>query len=435
MSRMDVFDILNFAIVIAGITVSVLGLILSLRVQHMEKKSKQFFFLVFLLLFLYTSSDLLSQISLVFLGEYFALLSKIAVFLESLFSSILLPLITAYMLYLSGQRPIRKEKLLFLSSLLWTVYAVMLIVNLFTGVFYYITAGNEYHRSPIYPVLLIPTVLLMVCNLIGLLLRKDQLSKKQFHAFLAYLLIPALGMILQMLFYGILFIALSTSASAFIMFIYVLNDQAEKEMDHIIRLNEQQLRIQTLQMRPHFIYNTLSNIYYLCDIDPKKAQKVINDFTTYLRKNFSAVVKKGLIPFEDELEHTKAYLSVAKTRYESFLQVEYDTGYTAFHIPPLTVEPIVENAVKHGLDPESGVLLIRISTAQTEDGSFITVENSGSELDASDLDFSNFGEEDPHIGLNNVSSRLKDLCDGSLEISPREGGGAVVVLYIPRRRS
>ena len=82
MSRMDVFDILNFAIVIAGITVSVLGLVLSLRVQHMERKSRQFFFLIFLLIFLYTASDLLSQISLVFLGEHFALLSRIAVFLS-----------------------------------------------------------------------------------------------------------------------------------------------------------------------------------------------------------------------------------------------------------------------------------------------------------------------------------------------------------------
>ena len=435
MTIMDIIDILNFAIAVAGITVSVLGLVLSLRAEYMRKKSRRFFFLVFLILTVYTASDLLSQISLVFLGVQYAPLSRAAVYTESLSSSVAVPLIATYMLSLSGSEAIKKERLFLLNLLLWTVYAVLLSVNLFTDIFYYITAENEYRRSPLYPVLLVPTVAMMLVNLIGLLRRKDKLTAKQFRAFLAWLLIPAVGMVLQMASYGILFIVLTTSAAAFVMFIYILDDQAKKTMEQAIRLSDQNLRIKNLQMRPHFVYNTLSNIYYLCDIDPKRAQKVINDFTVYLRKNFSAVAQEGLIPFEDELAHTKAFLSVAKARYESFLQVDYEIAFTDFFVPPLTLEPIAENAVKHGLDPERGALLIRISTRLDEGFVLITVENSGAELTRLEIDPSAAEGEDPHIGLANVSTRLEALCGGAMKIEPRTGGGAIVHMKIPKNKA
>ena len=90
----------------------------------------------------------------------------------------------------------------------------------------------------------------------------------------------------------------------------------------------QRASIAVLQMRPHFIHNTLMSIYYLCAQDPEKAQRVIKDFSRYLQSNFTAVAQEGTIPFAKELEHTQAYLAVEQARYEGLLFVEFDTPNT-----------------------------------------------------------------------------------------------------------
>ncbi|MBR1770512.1 MAG: histidine kinase [Lachnospiraceae bacterium] len=81
-------------------------------------------------------------------------------------------------------------------------------------------------------------------------------------------------------------------------------------------IERQAASIRVLQMRPHFIYNTMMSIYYLCKQDADKAQAVILDFNSYLRRNFTAIAKEGTIPFSEELEHTRAYLAVEQVRFE-----------------------------------------------------------------------------------------------------------------------
>ncbi|MBR4257379.1 MAG: histidine kinase, partial [Clostridia bacterium] len=182
-----------------------------------------------------------------------------------------------------------------------------------------------------------------------------------------------------------------------------------------------------LQMRPHFICNTMTSIYYLIEQDQKKAQRVTKDFTSYLRKNLTAVCKEGEIPFTDELEHTRAYLSVEQVRYEGRLSVSFDTPVTNFRLPPLTLQPLVENAVKHGLSPENGPLEISVRTAQTGDGTEITVEDTGPGF------VEDNSGDGAHIGLSNVRSRLSAV-GGALKISPRDGGGTVVTVVLPGKK-
>lgn len=108
-----------------------------------------------------------------------------------------------------------------------------------------------------------------------------------------------------------------------------------------------------------------------------------------------------------------------------------DTAYTSFRLPPLTLEPIVENAVKHGLDPESDSLNIFIKTEHENGTIRIVVENDGvnySEKEDSTAEESTGSE---HIGLNNVRNRIKAMCNGTLDIEPRNGSGTVVTIVIP----
>ena len=423
----DWIDLVNFAITTTGITIALIGFVLSCRIKTIDSWTKRFFTIFFSIVALYAVSDLASQISLTVLGSNFGALSKAAVFLESFFSSILMPMLTLYMLRLCRQ----PFNCLFFKAVmsLWVVYVILLIITQFTTFIYQVTDENVYMRGPLYPILLIPPALLMLLNIPGLYVRRNLLSKKEGRALFIYLVIPLFCMVIQMFSYGILMIVLGTTISSLIMFLYIISDQIEKALRQASEIAEQQLKIRSLQMRPHFIYNTMSNIYYLCDLDPKKAQKVVGDFTTYLRNNFSAIEKTEMIPFADELEHTKAFLAVVKARYEDLIFVDYDTDYTSFRLPPLTVEPLVENAVKHGLDPESAPLHIWIRTFESEDGSTIIVENTGADFEAPEDKAPDDGA--PHIGLGNVKERLRTLCGGTLSISPRDNGGTVVTVHIP----
>ena len=155
-----------------------------------------------------------------------------------------------------------------------------------------------------------------------------------------------------------------------------------------------------------------------------EAQRVTLDFNTYLEKNMTALAGDETIPFSEELEHTRAYLNVEQALYDESLFVDYDTPHIAFRLPPLTLQPVVENAVKHGLDPDSEPLRISIQTRDMESGSEIIVSDNGPGFEAID-------DSSPHIALANIRQRLESMCGGKMTIMPRDGGGTVVKLMIP----
>ena len=437
----DGIDVANFVIVSAGLVLTVLGLTLTLIIHGMERAARFFFVSLFSILILYVASNFTSQVSLVlFAGNgNFASLSRSAIFLESFFSSLLMPLLSLFLLHCAGE-DWKKEGLFYMAavSTLWIVYFILLIVTQFTTSIYAISAMNVYRRGPFYPLLLVSPALLMTVNLIALFRRREKLTKRQFNTFLICLVLPLASMLVQMYSYGILCIVFGSTLSSLVMFLTLLNDQIEKSI-------QQKNDIMVLQMRPHFIYNTMSSIYYLCALDPAKAQQVTRDFTAYLQRNFRAIAGRKAIPFCEELEHTKAYLAVEKARYEKLLIVEYDTPHTEFRLPPLTLQPIVENAVKHGLSQDRPPLYVLIRTSREKNGSVVIVEDTGPGFEPEDIqrmetlripveDSADTGELEPHIGLSNARERVRLLCGGTLDISRREGGGTVVKIWIPEGR-
>ena len=190
------------------------------------------------------------------------------------------------------------------------------------------------------------------------------------------------------------------------------------------QIAQQQARITVLQMRPHFICNSMMGIYSLCRRDPEKARQVTIDFTTYLRKNFANFASETPVPFTDELEHTRAYLSVEQAQYEDNLFVDFDTPYTRFRIPPLTLQPIEENAVVHGIRKSNDPIHVSITTRKTDTAIEIIVEDDGPGFKSKD-------DNEPHTALNNIRERLEMLCKGTLEISSRAEGGTSVKVTIP----
>ncbi len=202
-------------------------------------------------------------------------------------------------------------------------------------------------------------------------------------------------------------------------------------------LYELRLRALSQQIRPHFIYNTLSSIYVLCKNGSSRTLPVFEDFLTYLQANYTAISQEKPISFAEELRHVKAYLGVEAVRYDGLLEVEYDTPHTEFRLPPLTLQPIVENAVKHGMNRERALLRITIRTRKNENDSEVVVEDNGPGFDSEQALCAPEGGADRTqeacVGLANVRGRLELLCGGSLGIAPRPGGGTAVTIRIPDR--
>lgn len=185
------------------------------------------------------------------------------------------------------------------------------------------------------------------------------------------------------------------------------------------------------QIKPHFLHNALTLIVDLCDTDPRKAKEATVEFSRYLRGNMESIDGTGPIPFEKELEHTKLYLDIEQMRFSDDLQVRYEITCTDFSLPALTVEPLAENAVRHGVrEKPDGKGTVVIATRETPDSYEITVTDDGPGFDPARL------PEDGqlHVGIANVRQRLRQVVDGTLEYRSAPAEGTTAIIRVPKQQ-
>ena len=195
-----------------------------------------------------------------------------------------------------------------------------------------------------------------------------------------------------------------------------------------LRLQESQISIMLSQIQPHFLYNTLNSIYQLCETNPMRARALVNSFSEYLRNNLSSLEEPGLIPFATELSHVNTYLDIEKVRFEDSLDIEYDIKCVDFSLPVLTVQPIVENAVKHGTSKKRGGGTVKISTDEDKENYIITVSDTGCGFDSTKPK----DDGKRHVGIENVRQRLSNMCGGTLTIESTVGVGTLATIIIPK---
>ena len=414
----------------AALLLSALGMYFTAVIPGIDRWSKKFFFGYFTVFLLCCLSSLMETAILFFSVPRAAVYCVFL--LECLLLSLPLPMLTVHLLHCRGEK-LRSCKLMHAVLGLMALYSVLLVSASFTGVFSYSESDNAYRRGPLYPLLVLPLVAILLLNLAGAIRRRGQLSRKAFLGFVIAQAPITVTLIVQLFIDVFPLLDISYVISALAMYSFILSDQIEQDQRHQREIARQQLEIanqrasiMVLQMRPHFIYNTMTSIFCLCGQNPQTAQQVVKDFTTYLRKNFTAITSETTIPFSSELEHTRAYLAVEQAVYEDSLFVNYDTPHTFFRVPPLTLQPIAENAVKHGKDPYAGPLHISIRTRKTDAGSEIVIADNGRGFELSD-------DGGLGIALNNIQQRLELMCGGTLRITPNESGGTVVTVTIPDR--
>ena len=203
----------------------------------------------------------------------------------------------------------------------------------------------------------------------------------------------------------------------------------ELEMEKIMLNSElAKSRISTMmsQIRPHFIYNTLGSIEQLCDLDPQKAGELVHDFAKYLRGNFGELDNPDPILMSQEMDHVHHYVSIENVRFPD-MTFMFEMNSSDFHIPALTVQPIVENAIKHGLMRLQKGGTIHVVSYETGTDYCVLVEDDGVGFDTKLLI-----DERKHVGLRNIRERLKAMVNGSMEIESTVGVGTKVLIKIPK---
>lgn len=208
------------------------------------------------------------------------------------------------------------------------------------------------------------------------------------------------------------------------------------EMDYQIKLREKaELKALQSQINPHFLFNAINTIVSFCRIDIDKAKQLLINLGDYFRNTLSN--NEDYVSIETELSHVNAYLAIEKARFDEKLKIEVDVDKKVdCLLPQLILQPIVENAIKHGLIPKKngGTIIIKAEKINSE--THITVEDTGVGIDEEITEqLYNNKLQEGKIGLSNVHNRLKSIYgqEYGLKISNREEGGTVVQIIIPDR--
>ena len=190
---------------------------------------------------------------------------------------------------------------------------------------------------------------------------------------------------------------------------------------------EQRIQIMMTQIQPHFLYNTIATFKALCRKDPERAAELADKFGVYLRQNLDSLGVTGNIPFQKELEHTRLYTEIEMVRFEN-IRVEYDIADDGFDLPPLTLQPMVENAIRHGVRSRRDGL-VRVVSRRRETCHEIVIEDNGIGFDPNAME----STENGHIGIRNVRERIEQMCSGMLILESKVGEGTTVTIRIPAK--
>lgn len=318
----------------------------------------------------------------------------------------------------------------------WALAGVNAAINLtalFSHICFWISDDNHYHGGPLNKFCLYTSVALL-CVLMFLTLREFSHIRK------GEMFIPLFNIVLILVAIfldgnvglddqpvSFLTEAIVSSCVFFYIWLHLqFVRRHEKELK-----DGQRVQIMLSQIKPHFLYNSLGAIEELCESDPQMAKAATVAFSRYLRGNMMAIGTASAIPFEKELSHTKFYLELEQIRFEDALQVEYDISCVDFTIPTLTLEPLVENAVRHGIrGNEDGRGTVTISTRELADRFEVSVTDDGPGFDPERM------PEDghPHVGLQNVRERLVQVCGGTLKIESSPAQGTTATIVLPKKR-
>lgn len=247
-------------------------------------------------------------------------------------------------------------------------------------------------------------------------------------AVVSFLTLPMIGIVIKLFYPESPFITLAIVISVIILFISYETCYVQFLVEKEKKLSEEKLKLVNQQMKPHFIFNTLTLIRFQCLTAPNDAAETVTEFSNYLRGITDYLTEEDRISVEAELDIVKNYLQIQSKRFGDGIKLEYDIEDTDFDVPPFSIQTLVENAVHHGF--KSGQIkdgIVRITTKKEGNNHIVTVEDNGVGFDKNELK----KEEKKHVGITNTKNRVEIMCKGSFDIESEPGKGTRAVILIP----
>lgn len=312
------------------------------------------------------------------------------------------------------------------------VNIVLCLSNYWTKFYFYVDADNIYHRGGGFWVMPALTYIFTFLSTVisaqkYIHTRNNTDTRRNAFILMIYTWPSTLGGVLQTLFYGFVGTWMATTFSVCMYYIYDTMFRLEKMQRLELELQESRISTMMSQIKPHFLYNTLTAIVSACDASPD-AQRAIKSFSKYLRGNLDSISDNALIPFEKELKHIESYLELEKLRFEDMLNIIYDIHVNDFLLPSLTIQPLVENAVKHGVGKKTEGGTVTITSKETDTNYMIIVSDDGVGFDVNEKT----KDGNKHIGIENSMYRLQIQCGGSLDIISEKERGTIATVKIPK---
>ena len=299
--------------------------------------------------------------------------------------------------------------------------------NLFVPLYFSISDDGVYFREPLFLWSQAYFGIGLVIATIGFFVSEVPVKDRLIAA--SFVLIPVFNQIITLYSFE-----LSTEYCAMLISIVLVFGVlvTKREKEHIAmekELYEARVNVMVSQIQPHFMYNALTSIAMMCRIDPDTAQEATVTFAKYLRGNMDSLRQSSPVAFEQELEHLKKYLYIEKLRFGDMLNIEYDITATDFRLPLLSIQPLVENAVKHGVGMAEDGGTVKISTRETETAFEVIISDDGLGFDVS-APIKDDGRT--HVGMDNTKRRIKEMCGGEIKIESAVGKGTTATVILPK---
>ncbi len=424
---MSTTEIINLSMNLCAFIISFMLLIATLLAGNLRQQVYRWFFVMVILSLLTLTLEFLIVSWAGTPGTVITLWIAIFDFSTYVFGAVQFVALAFYMYeYLRTKRRMSR-KLLVLVACCSVGMVVLAVVAQINGMYGWLDEMNEYHQQDTYWIFgILPSLCLGACVVVVL----RSVSVLQPREWIALLLYPVVAFICYVVEIAYADLWLAYFGGALALFFIYINIQAglgQQLKAKEAELAESRIAVMLSQIQPHFLYNALAAISRLCYDNPK-AYEALLTFSTYLRVNMDSLNQKTPIPFEKELEHVRQYVFLEKLRFEERLTIVYEIETTDFAIPPLTLQPMVENAVRHGINQKRAGGTVRIRAEEKGGGYLITVADDGigCDLDAA------LKSGGAHTGIANVQGRLAAMCGGRLTVTSQPGSGTVAVITIPK---
>ena len=421
--------VMNLIIAVIGCAVCILSLVFVAFGIRRDTETATIMLFLFIFLLVRNLCVAFLQLTQGHHGAFWEEGIYIAGFGTYLFSILSSYLITFFVLnnVIISEEGIRRIRII-LNAFLAVCIIVLVWVQI-SGLLVNIDDSGMYYMGEFYYYSNLMSVAYLAFDILMLAVHGKEMPIKQRLIFGLLILSPLLATLAKPFYKNLHLATLLSSISLTLIVILIVKENTSEYRRQESIKNQLEIDLMLGQIQPHFLFNVLYVIQEICHINPETAAEAIGEFSKYLRHNMDSITIRTPIPFKEELEHVGHYVSLQQLRFGERLEVQYDLGCTDFKMPTLTLQPIVENAIRYGvrMAPKGrGKVLVR--TIEHPDCYEIDVIDNGPGFDVNSVPDDGMS----HTGLKNVRERLAQVSGGELTVTSAPGEGTTVRMIIPK---